>query len=197
MLPADGYTDLPPGKLANVVTCLEMRERPEPRASSPALPCAVRRAQRPEPQWYRALFRRIGEPYLWSSRLSMSDAQLRDIIHDPAVEVYALECDGEDCGLAELDFRVPGECELSFFGLTADRVGRGLGRGFMTHTIERAWSHPIHRFWVHTCTLDHPGAVPFYVRSGFVPYKRQIEILDDPRSTGILSKSAAPGVPLL
>jgi hypothetical protein len=67
----------------------------------------------------------------------------------------------------------------------------------MNRALERAWSRPIKRLWVHTCTFDHAKAVPFYVRSGFRPFKRQIEICDDPRSTGVLSRDAARGVPIL
>ncbi len=55
-------------------------------------------------------------------------------------------------------------------------VGSGAGRWMMNRAIERAWSQPIRRFWVHTCTLDHPAAVAFYIRSGFVPFRRRIEI---------------------
>ncbi|HEV3152598.1 MAG TPA: GNAT family N-acetyltransferase [Candidatus Baltobacteraceae bacterium] len=193
---ADGYIDLPPGKIANVVTCLEMRSKPE-RRDEPQAVCSVRRVESPDPQWYRTLFRGVGEPYLWTSRLVMSDEELLGVIRDPRVEIYAVEVDRTDAGLLELDFRTPGECELTFFGVMPDVVGRGIGRRLMNHAIDFAWSHPIERFWVHTCTLDHPSAIPFYIRSGFVPYKRQIEISDDPRVLGVLPKSAAPQVPVL
>ena len=83
-----------------------------------------------------------------------------------------------DEGLLELDFRQSGECELAFFGVTGREIGTGAGRWLMNRAIEQAWAHPIRRFWVHTCTLDHAGALAFYVRSGFVPYRRQIEIAD-------------------
>jgi GNAT superfamily N-acetyltransferase len=97
----------------------------------------------------------------------------------------------------KLDFRTPEECELLFFGLTETLVGKGVGRWAMNRAIEFAWSRPIRRFWVHTCSLDHPEAVAFYIRSGFTPYKRQIEVADDPRLTGVLSPTAAPHVPML
>ncbi len=35
----------------------------------------------------------------------------------------------------------------------------------MNRALEIAWARPIRRFWVHTCTLDHPGALPLYVRT--------------------------------
>lgn len=197
MSPADGYTDLAPGKLANIVTCLEMRRRPESRPDPPNVQFTLERIAEPALDWYRAIFRRIGEPYLWMSRLVMSDEQLASVIRDPAVEIYAARAGEDDAGLLELDFRTPGECELVFFGLVADCVGKGAGRRMMNRAIEIAWSHPISRFWVHTCTLDHPAALDFYVRSGFTPFKRQIEIHDDPRAVGIYPRTAAPNIPLL
>ena len=50
----------------------------------------------------------------------MNDAELAAIIHAPGVEVYTLVVDGRDEGLLELDFREPGQCELVYFGVTAD-----------------------------------------------------------------------------
>ena len=193
---ADGYTDLPPGKLANVVTCLEMFAPPQPRRE----PDAAFTLDRIEPQdlkRYRALFRRIGEPYLWFSRLTLNDEALLAILRDPLVEAYALRSNDEDAGMLELDFRTPGEAEIVFFGVTRSLIATGAGRWLMNRALERAWSRPIRRLWVHTCTLDHPSAVPFYIRSGFRPFKRQIEVCDDPRATGLLSREAAPDVPVL
>ena len=104
-------------------------------------------------------------------------------------------------GLLALDFREEGACELAFFGLTAAAIGNGTGRWLMNRAIARAWSREGHsairRFWVHTCTLDSPQALGFYIRSGFTPVKRQIEIFDDPRLTGVLPLTAAPQVPIL
>jgi GNAT superfamily N-acetyltransferase len=76
-------------------------------------------------------------------------------------------------------------------------IGSGAGRFLMNEAIARAFARPIERLFVHTCTFDHPGAVDFYKRSGFTPYKLAIEIHDDPRLTGALPREAAPHVPLL
>ncbi len=105
--------------------------------------------------------------------------------------------DGRDEGLLELDFRVPGECELAFFGVTPALVGHGAGRWLMNRAVALAWSRPIRRFWVHTCALDAPEALPFYLRSGFAPYARKVEVYDDPRLTGVLPTTAAPQVPMV
>ena len=76
-------------------------------------------------------------------------------------------------------------------------VGTGAGRYLMNRTLERAWTRDVERVWVHTCNLDHPAALPFYMRTGFEPYKREIEIYDDPRLNGLQPQSATPGIPIL
>ncbi len=96
----------------------------------------------------------------------MPDAKLAAIIHSPLVEVYALAHDGRDEGLLELDFREAGHCEIVFFGVTAKLIGSGAGRWLMNRALELAWSRPIARLWLHTCTHDHPSAVAFYQRCG-------------------------------
>ncbi|MFN7092930.1 MAG: GNAT family N-acetyltransferase, partial [Allorhizobium sp.] len=123
--------------------------------------------------------------------------ELSAIIEDPAVEIFALMRNGERLGLLELDFRQAGECELAFFGLDQSLIGSGAGRILMNVAIDKAWDKPISRFWVHTCHLDHPAALAFYQRSGFRPYKRMVEIFEDPRQTGKLRADAAPHFPVL
>ena len=63
-----------------------------------------------DPARYRQLFRRVGAPWLWFSRLTMDDAALTAIIHDPAVSVYAVaDPRGIEVGMLELDHRRAGE----------------------------------------------------------------------------------------
>lgn len=198
MLP-DGYTGLPPGKIAAVVTYLEMRRPAPPAAPLPVSPTGltVERLEKPDLDRYRRLYRAVGEDWLWFSRMRLNDTGLAAIVHHPQVEVSVLRSNGEDKGLSELDFRETPTAELTFFGLTADMIGQGAGRFLMAHALHQAWLHPIDRLFVHTCTLDHPRAVNFYIKSGFTPYKRAIEIADDPRLTGALRPDAAPWLPLI
>lgn len=196
MLP-DGYTDVPAGRIAAVVTWLEMRAPAPARPEVAAPDWQLTREVHADLAWYRDLFRRVGEPWLWFSRLKMPDRELAGILHDPRVEVYALWQNGRAEGLVELDFREPGACELVFFGVTPALVGSGAGRWMMNRAIAFAWARPIARFWVHTCTLDHPEAVTFYVRSGFTAIHRQIEIAPDPRLIGLAAPTAAPHAPVI
>ncbi len=187
---------IPEGELAAVVTYLEMRERPE--MEVPASTLDLQPIAAPSPAQYRDLFRLVGAPWLWFSRLTLSDDALAAIIQDPAVELFVVQDgNGRDVGMLELDFRGSGECELAFVGLVSDLSGLGHGRWLLAEAISRSWRSDVRRVHVHTCTLDHPAALSAYRRAGFDPYKRAVERFPDPRITGILPRECAPQVPLL
>ena len=61
------------------------------------------------------------------------------------------------------------------FGLMPEFLGQGLGRYFLQWTIDRAWSYSPRRFWLHTCTKDHPAALPNYLKAGFAIYKEEVK----------------------
>ncbi len=195
-LPNDFY-DLPAGKLANVVTCLEMKARPSRELVAFPADLTLRRFSGGDIADFRDLFRTIGSDLMWFSRLIMPDQDLAAIIGNPRIESYALIRDGAPAGLLELNFADMPNCELAFYGLVPSAIGKGVGRALMDESIRRAWEKPITRYWVHTCTFDSPQALPFYIRSGFTPYARMIEIHDDPRLAGKLATGASPHVPLI
>ncbi|MET0245709.1 MAG: GNAT family N-acetyltransferase [Sphingomonas sp.] len=184
-------------QIATVVTSLEMLTKPTPRPTPPS-PFRLVRWEAPESERYRTLFRRVGEPWMWFSRLVMAEERLRGILDDPAVEIYAVaDRGGIEIGMLELDFRVEGVCELSFFGLVPELAGKGHGGWLMGHALNLGWRAGISRMWVHTCTLDHPAALGFYRRHGFAPYRREVETFADPRVSGLLPRDAAPHIPCL
>ena len=188
---------MPPEKLATIVTALEMFAKPEqePREEKPGW--ALTYVENPDVEWYRDLYRDIGQEWLWFSRAIMPVEELATIISDPKVEIRALEVNGKTAGLLELDYRTDGECELAFLGITEEFLGLGAGKWLMNHAIDLAWSNSINRLWIHTCTLDHPRALPFYIKSGFVAYERQLEIADDPRISGLFPRDTASYFPVI
>lgn len=194
----NGYTPLPAGKVATIVTILEMHERPAPLPEREAGAYELHRVAAPDTDWYRALFDAIGRDWLWFSRQSLSDEALAAIITDPAVEIYALSRDGEgDLGLLELDFREAPDVELAFFGVVPTLVGSGAGRFMINRAMEMVWQRAVRRFHVHTCTNDHPAALGFYRKAGFRPVAQAIEVVDDPRLTGLFPAEAAPQLPII
>jgi GNAT superfamily N-acetyltransferase len=196
MILPDGYSDIPHGKIAAVTTHLEMTARPAPRPD-PAGAWMIRHVKAPTLDEYRDLYGRVGLPWLWVSRMRMPDAELIPILQSPLIEIHALAHEGGDEGMLELDFREPGQCEIVSFGLTEKLVGTGAGRWLMNRAQEIAWSHPIQRLWLHTCTLDHPAALAFYQRSGFRPFRRQVEVVNDPRLDGTVPRDVAKHVPVI
>jgi GNAT superfamily N-acetyltransferase len=191
------HTPVPDDHVATIVTDLEMRVRP-PLRPMPDSPLRLMRWQHPTPQKYRALYARVGTPWLWFSRLMMSDDALSTIIDDLQDEVFAIvDRQGIEVGILELDFRKRVECEIAFFGLIPELAGKGHGRWLMAETLNRAWRPGVECVWVHTCTLDHPSALTFYMKQGFVPIRREVETFPDPRLSGHLPRDAAPHIPLL
>jgi GNAT superfamily N-acetyltransferase len=188
-----GLVDVPRGQVAAVVTYLEMRERPVPRPV-PASSLRLERWEAVDPERYRALFRRVGEKWLWFSRLAMDDATLMAKV----AEVHAvLDEAGREAGLLELDFRVDGECLIRFLGLVPELAGQGHGRWLFAQALALAWRPGVECVRVHTCSLDHPAALPAYLRAGFKACGRAFESFPDPRLAGLLPRDAAPQVPLL
>jgi GNAT superfamily N-acetyltransferase len=197
-LALDGYTDLPPGKIASVVTFLGMRARPAPRAEAPG--AEAFRLERLTGAWsglYRKVFSTLGERWMWFSRTEMPDVELKALLDDPRIEAYALIGPDGPCGLLDLDFREAGACEIVFFGVYDALVGKGAARWLMNRGLEKAWRDGVGHVWLHTCHFDHPKALDFYRRSGFSPWKLAIEVVDDPRLSGHMRRDAAPHIPLI
>ena len=132
---------------------------------------SVRYISAPTVENYRTLYNAVGREFHWLSRRKLSDEQLAAVIQHPLNELHVLEVAGAPAGFAELDRRQPEEIELVQFGLTHEFIGQGLGKWFLQWTIGQAWSYQPRRFWLHTCTLDHPAALPNYLKAGFKLFK--------------------------
>jgi GNAT superfamily N-acetyltransferase len=196
MILPDGSFEIPAGKVAAIVTHLEMLQGP---ALPPDPPGAwtLRKVASPGVDWFRDLYRRVGEEWFWLARTKMPDVELAAKVQSPLVDIYALVDGGRDEGLLELDFRNSGECEIGMFGVTAQLVGTGAGRWLMNRAMELVWSRGIERVWLHTCTFDHPRALAFYQRAGFRPFRRQIVVGSDPRLDGTAPRGVAKHVPII
>jgi len=191
------FYNVPPGMIATVVTHLEMRSQPDTQQRPPPKGITLSGPETLTPATYRTVYRAVGAPWLWFSRLSLSDIALTAIIHHRDVEVFRVMAEDRPVGLLELDFRNASECELAFFGLTPAMTGQGIGRWLMSEAITRAWARPISRLHVHTCTLDSPHALGFYQSQGFICVRQQVEIAQDPRLDGRLPLSSAPQIPII
>jgi hypothetical protein len=170
-----------PRRIPMTVTFLEMTARPA--ALPPPLPrgkIAFLRAESPPPHFYRYLYDTIGEKYFWVDRRKLSPEKLSEIIHGDNTQIYVLYADGNPAGMAELDLRANGDCNIAYFGLMPEAIGKRLGFYFLYQTCMSAWAQPIARLLINTCTLDHPRALPLYQRLGFTPYSREERFVELP-----------------
>jgi GNAT superfamily N-acetyltransferase len=195
---ADGYHALAPGKLATLVTYLEMTAPPAGRPRPAPEGYALRSVERWDAAAFKRLYVEIGWEWLWSSRLLMPEDALVARLHQPGTRAWTPVVGDRPVGVLEMDFADPASVEISFFGLVPDAVGAGVGRWLMEQAIGIAFSRPeTRRLWLHTCHFDSPQALPFYQRLGFRPYARAVEVFDDPRLLGRLDPAAGPHVPVI
>lgn len=191
----EGMHPIPQGHVAAVVTYLQMTA---PAMTPKPFPDGVTATrERMDNDSYRALFRAVGAPWLWTLRLVMDDDALAAILSDDRTETWVVRKNGAAIGLAELDFRPENECELAYFGIVKEATGQGLGGPMMALAQARAFARKIRRFFVHTCNWDDPRALGFYQKAGFVPYQTAVEVFPDPRLHGHHSPDTAPHVPCL
>src|SRR5437867_6398822 len=132
------------------------------------------RVQQPTPALYRDCNRTVGEPYHWYDRRDGSDEQIRAHLAQPGITLHVATRNGALAGWYELR-RVPEErsVEIAYFGLAPGAIGRGLGKHLLSVAVRDAWAMNPTRVWLHTCTLDHPHALPNYRARGFVPYRTE------------------------
>jgi GNAT superfamily N-acetyltransferase len=176
--------------LEDVVTYLEMTERPARGATPmPMGKLALMRAESCTVAFYRYLYAAIGEKWLWCERRAWSDEKLREVITRKTTEISVLYGAGVPAGYFELDRSNPENVELAYFGLAPEFIGRRLGPWLLEQATLAAWTGPTQRFWVHTCTYDHPKAIVLYQRAGFRVYDRREVSFPDPRRTGLLPRS--------
>lgn len=140
----------------------ELRPVPAP----PVLP-RLERSEPADPALARRLYRRVGRHFRWADRLAWSDEQWRERFARPEVTLWVLEHDGRLAGYFELERHPDGSVEVAYFGLCPEFLGRGLGGWLLTEAVVRAWELCPTRVWLHTCELDHPAALPNYLRRGF------------------------------
>lgn len=148
-------------------TYLEMTDPPAVPRAGPT-PEGARLDLVPDCPWdlYRRLYAEVGGPWHWIDRLAWGEAQFRDWLAGPS-DIWLLSVQGAAAGFFELRRHQDGSVEIAYFGLLPQFLGRGLGKFLLARAVEEAWKLGPPRVWLHTCTLDHPAALPNYLKAGF------------------------------
>ncbi|MCK6543028.1 GNAT family N-acetyltransferase [bacterium] len=163
-----------------VTTYLAMHQKPSIETLAMPPDCVIIRAENPTVKFYRFLYDAVGADWNWIDRKKMADEELAEETQDALVEVYVLYDRGVPAGYAEIDRRIAGEIELKYFGIIPEFISKRYGRFLLTWIIEKAWQYKPQRFWVHTCSLDHPRALPLYQKLGFEIYKTETHTVTIP-----------------
>jgi GNAT superfamily N-acetyltransferase len=162
-------------------TYLQLRSPADLRPSPEGDPSA--RVERVAPcpvDFYRALYRDVGERWHWRDRLAWSDERLAEHLARDAVTVFVMRVGNDIAGYFELERHDDGSVEIAYFGLRPEFFGRGLGGSMLTGAVREAWRGGAQRVWLHTCTLDSPRALPNYLARGFVPFREESYTTDIP-----------------
>ena len=150
-----------------VRTYLESTTRPGLEVPWPEPGWRLTRVDACPPSLYRYLYREVGRPWQWIDRLPWSDDRIREHLATPGTEVWLLSHQTVPAGFLELARGVDGSVEVVYFGLLPEFIGRRVGRAFLAAALRETWTGDTSRVWLHTCTLDHPRALPTYLAAGF------------------------------
>lgn len=159
-------------------------------ATSPADSVDVVRVELPSPEFSRFLYATVGGDWHWTDRLGWTRSAWSEYLNRPLVETWVAWVRGTPAGYIELAGSSTGDVEIAYFGLLPGFLGRGLGGHLLTEGLRRAWTmatrrpgiEPVHRVWVHTCTLDGPAALANYQARGMTVYRTEDAEVDVPAS---------------
>jgi GNAT superfamily N-acetyltransferase len=154
-----------------VRTYLEMRDRAALNSSKlDDDSIRVEQVHNCPPSFWRYLYTEVGRAYRWVDRLPWGDAEIRAYLGDPDVTLWVMTVGGAPAGYFELRRDRIGGMEIVYFGLLPEFTGRRLGAHMLTVAVETAWSSDPRRVWLHTNTMDHPAALPNYLKRGFTAF---------------------------
>ena len=149
-------------------------------AATPVPEPRIERLDDCPPSFFRYLYMEVGRQYHWTDRLSWTDERARGHLLDPTVSVWLLSSPASPAGYFELKRHADDSVEIAYFGLLPEFTGRGWGKYLLTRAARAAWDSGAGRVWLHTCTLDHPGALPNYLGRGFRPFREETYMADVP-----------------
>jgi GNAT superfamily N-acetyltransferase len=159
-------------------------EMSDPRQLRPAPPpdgeVELRRACGPSPELGRFLYTAAGGNWYWIDRLRWSFDDWLERLSNPRIETWVLYVQGTPAGYFELDGSAGDDVEIAYLGILPAFIGQRLGGWLLTEAIRRCWTMAAHRVWVHTCTLDAPGALANYQARGMRVFKEETSMTEIP-----------------
>tara|TARA_B100001121_G_scaffold159887_1_gene139591 strand:- start:1286 stop:1849 length:564 start_codon:yes stop_codon:yes gene_type:complete len=128
----------------------------------------------PNTSYFLYLYKEVGRKYEWTDWLRSERSKLESFLTDDNVILYSLILRGVPKGFFVLDYRHLPICDLAYFGLFDDAIGKGLGKLMMNRAFEEVIEKgDAKTLTVNTNTLDHKNALPLYQKAGFNIYKTE------------------------
>ena len=126
-------------------------------------------------QLNKFFYKQIGKKHRWVDRLIWNENQWIKYINNSNVRTYTLQDGNNLAGYFEqiIDQKKL-ECEIAYFGILQDYVGKRLGGYLLSQAIKKSFAIGANRVWVHTCSLDHKHALKNYLSRGMKIYKSEI-----------------------
>ena len=117
-------------------------------------------------------YKQIGKKHQWVDRLFWQDKDWIKHVSNENLKTYILKEDEELVGYFELIFD-KNECEIAYFGILEEYIGKSLGGYLLSEAIKIAFEKKVKRIWVHTCSLDHQNAFLNYQARGMKIFKTE------------------------
>jgi GNAT superfamily N-acetyltransferase len=147
----------------------DLRPTPAPQSEP-----RIERIQECPVSFFRYLYQEVGRQFQWTDRLVWSDEKIRRYLATPGVSIWLMSWHAAPAGYFELKRHDDGSVEIAYFGLLPEFIGRGWGKHLLTRAVTSAWDSGAQRVWLHTCTLDHPAALPNYLKRGFRMVREEV-----------------------
>ncbi len=125
-------------------------------------------------QYNRFFYESVGADWAWQDKLKWDISEWKQYAERDTLHLFVGYYQGSPAGYYELEEQAEGNVEISYFGLMPAFIGKGLGGYLLTNALENAWMLAgTTRVWVHTCSLDHPGALQNYKARGMKVYLQE------------------------
>ena len=170
-------------------TYLEMTSPEELRTvARPEPPPRIEEVRQCPVSFFRYLYAEVGRAFHWTDRLVWSDETVREYLASPDVSLWLMTWQAAPAGYFELKRHEDDSVEVAYFGLLPEYIGRGWGKHLLVEAVRAAWALRPQRVWLHTCTLDHPAALPNYMQRGFRQVRQENYTVDVPERISRISR---------
>lgn len=117
--------------------------------------------------YFLYLYNRVGKDYRWWYGNYMDDNELEEYLTNPIGRTFITLMDnGEPAGFGIIKFEDSWDCNLEYFGIVKQSMGKGLGKKFLLDVMQYA-RLTRKKMWLYTTSLDSPAALPNYQSCGF------------------------------